>query len=177
MLKRLIPEERIGIGLALVALALGLAWATLYQRFWILSFLPWLLFFIVLIGFALGRGIDAVKDRDLPSNIRWRKGLAIPLIVGGVLMLDTLTERTFETSARLFLWTHQDELDAAEPKAGPGRPVALQFIQGVPDGGVAMIRSKVDPTRLDDGWHRWLVSEPINECRKLRGRDWLCWFD
>ena len=67
MLTRLVAEERIGIGLALLALALGLAWAALYQRFWILSFVPWLLFFIVLLGFALGRGIDAIKDHEPPS--------------------------------------------------------------------------------------------------------------
>jgi hypothetical protein len=177
VLRTLIPEEKIGIVLTLIAIVLGLSWAFLYQRFWVLSFLPSLLFFIVFIGFAVGKSIDAIKEPEVPAGLRWRKALAIPLMVGGFWTLDALTGLTSRASAYAFLWTHGDELAAAERLAGPGRPVALPYIQDVPDSGVAIIRSDVEPTRLSDRQQRWLVSEPINKCRRLQQRDWQCWYD
>jgi hypothetical protein len=177
VLRTLIPEEKIGIGLTLVAIVLGLSWAFLYQRFWVLSFLPSLLFFIVFIGFAIGKSIDAIKEPELSAGLRWRKALAVPLMVGGFWMLDALTGLTSRVSAQAFLLADPDAMKAAEQKAGPGRAVAMPYIEGIPDSGVAIIRSDLDPTLLPTSEQRGLVNENINGCRPLLGRDWLCSFD
>ena len=177
MLKRLIPEEKIAIGLTLIAASLGLSGAFLYQRFWVLSFVPSLLLFIVFLGFAIGKIIDAIKERDLAPARRWRKALVVPFLVGGFWTLDTLTALTSRTSAQAYLFTHRDAMDAAERRAGPGRAVAMRYIEGVPDGGVAIIRSNIDPTLLPTSEQLGLVNENINRCRPLLGRDWLCGFD
>lgn len=177
MLNRLIPEEKIGIGLALMAASLGLAEGYLYQRFWVLSVIPGLLLFIVFMGLAIGKTIDAIKDCDLPSSRRWRKALAVPLLVGGFWVLDGLTGLTSRTSAQAFVFAHRDAMIAAERKAGPGEAVAMRYLEGIPDGGVAIIRADHDPSRLPTPRQVDLVGEDINRCRPLLGRDWLCRFD
>jgi hypothetical protein len=177
MLKRLIPEEKIGIGLTLMAVSLGLAGAYLYQRFWVLSFIPILLLFLVFLGFTIGKIIDAIKDRDLSPSLRWRKALAVPLMVGGFWLVDGLTGFTSVASAQAFVFAHRDAMLAAEQKAGPGEAVAMRYLDGVPDGGVAIIRANLDPTKLPTKRQLKLVGENINRCRPLFGRDWLCGFD
>ncbi|UUR08062.1 hypothetical protein [Sphingomonas glaciei] len=177
MMARLIPEEKIGIGLTLLAMALGLAGAYLYQRFWILSFIPFLLLFIVFLGFAIGKIIDATKDRDLAPSLRWRKALAVPLMVGGFWAVDGLTALTSRTSAQAFLFSHREAMNAAERKVGPGQAVAMRYLEGIPDGGVAIIRSDLEPTRLPVQRQLELVGENMNRCRPLLGRDWLCGYD
>lgn len=177
MLRALIPEEKIGIGLTLVAIVLGLSWAFLYQRLWVLSLLPSLLLFIVFMGFAIGKSIDANKEPELPVRLRWRKALAIPFMVGGFWTLDALTGLTSRVSAQAFLLANRDAMTAAEQKAGPGRAVAMRYVEGIPDGGVAIIRSDLNPTLLPTSEQRGLVNENISCCRPLLGRDWLCGFD
>lgn len=177
MLKRLIPEEKIGLGLTLVAVSLGLAEAYLYQRFWVLSGIPSLLLFIVFLGFTIGKTIDAIKDRDLLPSLRWRKALAVPLMVGGFWLLDGLTGFTSFASAQAFVFKHRDAMLVAEQKAGPGQAVAMRYLDGIPDGGVAIIRANLEPTRLPTKRQLELVGENINRCRPLLGRDWLCGFD
>lgn len=176
-MRRLIPEEKIAIGLTLMAMALGLASAWLYQRLWILALVPSLLFFILFIGFALGRGIDAIKEPDLSRELRWRKGLAIPLLVGGFWVLDYATGLTSRTSALIALSAREDEMREAERAAGPGRPAAIRYIDGIPDGGAAFIRWNRDPSLLPVGEQIELVGENIHRCRRIGRRDWLCGYD
>lgn len=114
MLRALIPEEKIGMGLTLIAISLGLSGAYLYQRFWVLSLLPSLLLFIVFIGFAIGKSIDSIKERDLPVRLRWRKALAIPIMVGGFWALDALTGLTTRASAQVFILANREVMTAAE---------------------------------------------------------------
>lgn len=177
MLSRLIPEERTALFMVLVALVIGLSWATIYRLYWILSFIPWLLFYMVFLGFTVGKALDAFWDRDLTRGLRWRKALAVPLIVGSFMVFDGVTKLTSRTSAYLFLWTHEDELDAAERKAGIGRPAVLPYLKGVPDSGSAIIRSSIDPTKLARRRQQWLVSGTILSCHRLRRHDWLCSYD
>lgn len=53
----------------------------------------------------------------------------------------------------------------------------MRYMEGVPDGGVAIIRSDRDPTRLATAEQLAMVGEDINRCRPLMGRDWLCGYD
>ncbi|NJC05687.1 hypothetical protein GGQ97_001480 [Sphingomonas kaistensis] len=174
----MIPEERIGIGLTLVAVALGLGGAYLYQRFWVLSFVPVLLLIIVVIGFAIGKSIDAIKERELPARLRWRKAVAVPLMVGGFWTLDALTGLTSRASALGYLLANQDAMIAAQRDAGPGLAASIPYLQGVPDGGIRIIRhAGGDPADLSQAEHLRLTGERIQGCRRIGRRDWTCSYD
>jgi hypothetical protein len=166
--------EKIAIGAGLVLFATALLEPFLYQQLWILSIIPAGLIWILVLALATSSVISAFRDEHAEVP-RIRAGLAFPLAIATVLLLCGLGVPS-SASAWLHLQMHLAELTERERRAG-GRPVAIDYLEGVPDGGAKIVRSRINPKRLPVAEHLRLTGERIHRCRKLTGRDWVCGYD
>jgi hypothetical protein len=178
LLKRLQPNSRIGLALAASYLLLGACWAWLYNQVWIGALLPYLLYWIVALSCVAGRGIDAAKDPGLTGLASLRAIVVIPLLVVGAKVVDVAIAPGERLAAAASLAVRSGEMQVAQRRAGPGRAAAIHYMEGIPDGGAALIRhSGGNPEALPRREHSRLVGERIYLCLGIGRIDWICWYD
>ena len=178
LLTRLKPNELIGLVLAVIYLLLNAAWAWLYTRFGIGAIVPFLLYWIVAISCVFGRGIDAWNEPGLSRGATMRAILAIPLLVVGAKIVDVAVSPGDRIAAAIALSQRAEEVQLAQIEAGPGRAAAIPYLQGIPDGGVKLIRhAGGDPVRLSAEEQLRLTGERIGGCASIGGDDWICGYD
>jgi hypothetical protein len=79
--------------------------------------------------------------------------------------------------ASLYLLSHIEEMEQAQRAAGTGQPAAIEYVEGIPDGGQAIVRSDVLPSELSQRVQLKLTGERIKRCRRIIRGSWLCSFD
>ena len=178
MLRRLQANTWIGAALAAIYLILCAFWVWLYNRFWIFGGLAFLLFWIVALSTVFGRGIDAAKNPDLSSGAKMRAIIAIPLFLLAAKVVDVEWSLGVRVAARIAIEGRSAELEEAQRKAGAGQAAAIPYMEGVPDGGAALIRyAGGNPAKLAWAEQSRLVGENIYLCRTIGRSDWICWYD
>lgn len=107
------------------------------------------------------------------SHFRMHLGRFLPVMAMGAAMLlsaaalDAFSRHQMNAFAKL----HESKL------AGPP-PRAIVYREGIPDGGIAIIRSPgQNPEGFDHPAMLELTGEPIKSCASLSDRDWVCHFD
>jgi len=120
------------------------------------------------IGFSLRDGEDWSR--------KVRGAVAVPLALLSIpLLWFTGVGRVVGASA--FLATHRSEMGLAQAKAGSGQSAALPYIEGVFDGGVAIIWSPVPPRSLEVKVQLRLTGERIRACRAILFDAYACNYD
>ena len=170
----LLRVEKLAICAGLLLFATGLAGPYLFQRLWVFWILIVGLIWLMVLGLAASSVISAARDADAETP-RLRAGLAFPLAIATVFLLGALGVPSW-TSAWIHLQLHSAELAELESRTA-GKPIAIDYVDGIPDGGAKIIRSQTDPQRLPVSEHLRLTGERIHSCRKLTRRDWLCGYD
>jgi len=173
--KTLKSGERVALGLfALLVLSIMIHdW--MIRSIWVLWYVPLALLGgsgVLLAVFNFGVGLR--DGLDWPDKLR--SALAVPLALIGAALLSVLgVGRVLEAS--VFLIANQANMEVAQPEAGPGQPAALRYIEGVPDGGVAIIRSPVPPRALPVKVQMRLTGERIRTCRPILFAAYPCTYD
>ena len=152
------------------------SWAWLYRNLWALM-LPLVLILIcaaVLIAAVKAR--EVYCDEDLLPNAKVR---TIALLVGAILLplLSFGSGFGSQAEASAYLITHLDEMAEAQRGTAPGKPAKIDFLHGIPDGGLAIIRWDRKPTELSQQEQVSLTGERIKGCRRIIPDAWLCSFD
>lgn len=169
------PGERIASVLFAVLIASILIHDWMIRAMWVY----WLIALALIWGVAALLAIFNIgfSLRDGEGWVRKVRGaVAIPLaVICAALMSMTGVGRVVAASA--FHLVHRAELDRAQAQAGFGAPVALNFIEGIPDGGVAIIRSSVPPVNLPVRVQLRLTGERIRFCRPIIFAAYACNYD
>lgn len=175
---RLLANEWIGLGLALTYLFLGFAFVWLVEQISLFAILLYLLYWIVALACIFGRGVDASEERHLSRAHKVRAILAIPLLVTGAKVVDVAFAPGGRLAAAIALGQRSGEMRAAQREAGPGRAAAIGYQEGIPDGGVKLIRFAAgNPEDLPVEEHLRLTGERIKGCGPLGAEDWICSYD
>ena len=101
--------------------------------------------------------------------------------IGRILPLTTLVVAILLSSVAIGTLSNLQKKAFADSKndwlEGP-RPRAVVYRQGIPDGGIAIVRS---PGRNPEGFSQavmlQLTGERIKSCEKVSDLDWSCHFD
>ncbi|GAA4003191.1 hypothetical protein [Sphingomonas humi] len=177
MLSRLMPEERLALLLGAIYIFLNLIWKELYDRYWIFAAIPHLIFWIVVLAFAIDRAASARHKDHLPPQRR-RAAVAIPLVLGSLWFVETFVGVTPRLLAASSLALRSEEMADAQSKAGPGRAASIPYLEGIPDGGVKIIRyAEGNPKDLSQAEQLRLTGERIHGCKRIGRQDWLCGYD
>lgn len=175
---RLLPEERLALLLGATYLLLDASWWWLYTQVWIGVVILSLLFWILAISFAIGRGIDAWKEPELPRRHRARRIIAMPLTLLAVGSLVWTLAPGARLAAAVSLKLRGEEMRRAQTLVGPGRAAAIPYVECIPDGGIALVRyAGGDPALLPQSEQLRLTYERIQDCKPIGASDWMCWFD
>lgn len=175
---RLLPTERWALFLLSALIALRFVWDPLVRGLWILAFVPLGLAWLVGLLLALFGLGWALRDHDLWHD-RVRAAAAMPLaLILAVLLGGVASDAGRRASAALHLATHDSQMAAAQAREGAGNPALLPYIEGVPDGGVAIIRSSsLRPEELPGSEQLRLTGERIRHCGAIGGDDYVCGYD
>jgi len=174
---RLLPAERTAVVIFCLLLLGAALRAELYRRLWVLSLLPIGLLWLIALSLTVANLVSAVRDDGLTRAERMRKGAALPSAMVLFLLLSWVAALPERAAASVYLAMHKLELAAAIGQAGPEQAAAIPYIEGVPDGGVAIVHSPVvRPDRLSQEEQSRLTSERIRGCRRIIG-GWLCDYD
>ena len=173
----LTSNEKLAAGLFLVFCPayLGLDLAIRAAEASIVGSLIWLttwLIALLIAAFVATKAIFA-RPRWHPSGLRMKVGRVLPSVAlfVGVAVSWAATTELANARMRAFAAEHSHEL------AGPGAR-AIVYREGVPDGGIAIIRSQNrKPTEFSQALIADLVGERVQSCRRLDDRDWACRFD
>ena len=139
------------------------------------AFILWKISWVIIVFVALCAAVAAVffKPDYQSSHFRMHLGRVLPLIAMAASMLvssvalDAFSSRQMAAFAKL----HESKL------AGP-TPRAILYREGIPDGGIAIIRSPgQNPEEFDQPVMLELTGERIKSCTSLSDRDWSCHFD
>lgn len=139
------------------------------------AFLLWQLAWFVILAIAAVAALATLffKPDHHPSHLRMHLGRVLPLATLLVALLlnsaihDALSLRQMRTFAQL----HGAELVGHPPRA-------VIYRQGIPDGGVALVRSPGrNPESLPPEVMSKLTGEPIKSCEPISETDWSCHFD
>ena len=139
----------------------------------------WLIPLVIVWGIALLLAVFHIFFA-LREEEGWRRksraALAVPAaIILAVSLSVSGVGRVISASAYLFV--HRDEMARAQIEAGPGMPAAMRYIEGVPDGGVAIIRSLTHPLALPVKTQIALTGERIRGCRRILFDAFACPYD
>ena len=161
--------------LASAALLLSLRFFSdwLYIEFWflgaLLTFVVWVVAGLVAV-FSIGWAFDG---HEHPV----RRGLAMPL----TLLLVFFLSHPVGSFGRLVFArmeiAENRHLIEAEAALNPGRAISIPYIDGIPDGGVAIIRSAVDPRSLPAEERMRLVGETMHHCSSVKEGYFACSYD
>lgn len=171
----LLPNERFaGIVFSLL-LVTSFIEAAAYRSLWIFGAAMILLIWAFAIGVAIIKCSLALRDPDLRGSIKVRAAAAMPLAVIAALVVGRLIGPPVEAS--IYLAFHLDDMHRAQIAAGPNRPAAIHYVEGIPDGGVAIIRSRIPPNELESDEQVRLAGEDIHRCYRIVPDAWACGFD
>ncbi|GLR47860.1 hypothetical protein [Sphingomonas astaxanthinifaciens] len=178
MSRRLLPADKVAIGLGLMYLALKIGWAALYDRLWIGAGLIEGLFWILVLAFGLSHFIEAIRSAEPGLASRWRTAVSLPIVMTGLVLLNGATAAPARLSAALSLAARSSEMHFAEKAAGPGRAAAMPWVEGIPDGGVAIVRyASGNPVDLAMNEQLRLTGERIRHCRTIGPNEYICGYD
>jgi hypothetical protein len=104
----------------------------------------------------------AVRDPEIEGRRRVRAIASAPIAIALVLASKFGLSLGQRLEASAYLMFHRDEMMEAERRAAPGEAAEIKFVEGIPDGGLAIVR-----------WHK----EPIRNCRRIWPRAWLCHYN
>ena len=113
------------------------------------------------------------KPDHHPSRPRMQLGRTLPLVSLIVaLLLNSAIHGALSTrQLRTFAQLHSEELIGYPPRA-------VIYREGMPDGGVAIIRSPgQNPEGLPQRVMKDLTGERIKSCSSINDSDWSCHFD
>lgn len=173
MKSRLLPSERIAIVVLAVLMVPTFFSATLYRAFWFLGPLLLLLWGLALLIAVFHVGF-ALKDPHDGTAARLRAALAVPASVAVATALHLGVALGPRVEASAYLLSHSAGMDAAQREAGAGQPAALPYLEGVPDGGQAIIRSSEPPNNLPGEEQYRLTAGRITGCDRIIPDAWLC---
>jgi len=160
--------------LLVLGAALG---AELYRRLWVLALLLTALLWLIALSMMIANLVSAIRDNGLTSRERVRSGAAVPLAIALFLLLSWVAALPERAAASLYLTFHQAQFAVAVSHAGPTQAAAIPYLEGVPDGGVAIVHSPVvRPEQLSQEEQVRLTGERIHRCRRIVGA-WLCGYD
>jgi len=118
-------------------------------------------------------GVIILKPDPHPSAFRMTAGRVLPLIAlaSGLYLGSLASSALADYRMRAFAEDHGSELTGHEPRA-------VVYRAGIPDGGVAIVRStERNPETLEQGAMIDLTGERIKSCKRLNESDWACHFD
>lgn len=118
-------------------------------------------------------GVIILKPDPHASAFRMTVGRVLPLIAlaAGLYLSSLASGALVDHRMQAFAEAHGNELTGPEPRA-------VVYRAGIPDGGVAIVRStKRNPETLEQGAMIDLTGERIKSCRRLNESDWACHFD
>lgn len=170
----LLPIERLALLLFVLLFLFAGAQAWLYQRIWVGVLMLDVIVLLIVAGWTCLAVVEAFRRYDTVM-VRLRAAAAIPLAGVAAFLLAPLAARG---AAHVYLLQHQAELGAIRRKAPPGAAIAFPYLEGIPDGGVAIIDSpRGRPEALAQRVQLELTGERITGCSTLRGTIYLCNFD
>ena len=169
------PGERIAATLFVLLMSSVLIDDWMLRRLWVFWKIPlailWasaLIFAVIYVGVSLRDGEGWAR--------KVRGAVAIPLVMAGAALL-LLSGAGRVVAASVFLFAHGEEMEIAQARAGPGQAVAIPYLEGVPDGGVAIIRSAISPGALPVHVQMRLTGERIRSCRPILFAAFVCGYD
>lgn len=113
------------------------------------------------------------KPDHHPSRLRMQLGRTLPLVslIVALLLNSTIHSALSTRQLRTFAQLHSKELIGDPPRA-------VIYREGIPDGGVAIIRSPgQNPEGLSRSVMTDLTGERIKTCSAMNDSDWVCHFD
>ena len=169
------PGERIAAVLLVLLIGSILIHDVMIRSIWVLWIIPLALLWGSAALLALFNIGFSLRDGDGVSR-KVRGAVAIPLALTCAIVLS-LAGVGRVVAASAYLYAHRGEMDAAQAEAGPGQPVAMRYLEGVPNGGVAIIRSTVPPRALPMQVQLRLTGERIKFCRPILFAAYACTYD
>lgn len=139
------------------------------------ALLLWHICWAVIAVVALCAAVATIflKPAFHPARLRLHAGRTLPLagllagIVLGSVAMDTISTR----QQRTFADQNENALAGIAPRA-------VVYRQGVPDGGIAIVRSpKRNPEGFTQATMIELTGERIKSCQRISETDWSCHFD
>jgi len=171
------PTERAALVIFSLLFASTFVEGWLYRQFWILGFGALALLWFAAILAALVYTTVAIRDPALTGDARTRAVAAVPAALALVLFSKFGLDLGSRAEASGYLLIHSSEMRRAQERAGPMRPASINFLQGIPDGGEAIIRWNGDPTQLAQTDQVKLTGERIKRCSRIVPDAWLCGYD
>ena len=162
--------------IAFVALtAIELSYGPIANATWILGGLAWLLLWfvgIVLAGGGIMLALASASERPLH---RWRGALAMPLALAASAWLQ---RPAFDWGARLHAeWALRRDPSLMQAAAArPARPQLFTLVEGIPDGGSAIVYKPGPPPSMT-ALARQIAGRMISRCDRLRAAWYLCSLD
>jgi hypothetical protein len=175
-LQHLLPAERLALGIFAALITTSVLGAVLYRNFWILGSALVALVWVVAVLLALFNVLFAARDSGVSPSTRLRSAIAIPLALAAAYTLQFRVGIGPRAAASVHLAMHADQMRSAPLAAAPGRAASLRYLEGVPDGGSAIVTSRTDPTKLSTSEQLRLTGERIEDCLAIVG-GYLCSFD
>lgn len=172
----LLPPERVAIAAFVLLFATTFLWAALYRWLWFVGPLLILAIWFTVAVIALFNLGFAFRDPYPSWRQRLRAAAAIPLAISLVLLVNATVAIGPRVEASVYLKLHASEMERAEAAAAPSRPAVIPYVEGVPDGGQAILRSERNPMLLAEKTRNALVDGDMRVCRRIIGAAWLCSF-
>ncbi|WP_374139780.1 hypothetical protein [Sphingomonas sp. 32-62-10] len=162
--------EWFAVAMALLLLTSWFLYDYLVQSIWLLgALIAFGLWFIAVLGAIIGIGEGLIR-RDRA----WRRFAPAFVLVIALLLVSPVSSIGRWTLARLYLARHAEDFGPAT--AGGAR--SMRYIEGVPDGGRAIIHSpRQHPATFSSADMAALTGERIRDCQRLRNDDYLCGYD
>lgn len=135
------------------------------------SLLFWLVAFFIALCVALATVF--FKPNSSGSNLRDWVGRLLPLVVLIITSIGAnfISQEMIERNMKSFANQNEQLLSGTPPRS-------VIYVDGVPDGGIAIIRSPLsNPTGFTQREMVELTGERIKSCNRLDDRDWACRFD
>ncbi len=162
--------EWFAAALALMLLSSWFLYDYLVQSIWLLgALIAFSLWFIAALGAVVGIGEGLIRhDRE------WRRFAPAFVLAMALLLVSPVSSIGRWTLARLYLAQHADDFGPATASGAR----SMRYIEGVPDGGRAIIHSpRQHPASLSNADMAALTGERIRDCQRLRSDDYLCSYD
>lgn len=139
------------------------------------AFLLWHVSWVVIafVAFCAAFATIFLKPAIHSSNLRKLLGRILPLfgMMLGVFLSAVGMDTISNQQKRAFAELHVTELSGPPPRS-------VIYRQGVPDGGIAIVRSPGDnPEDFAQGLMLDLTGERIKSCEPITEVDWSCYFD
>jgi hypothetical protein len=168
----LLQFERVALVMFVLLLLGAFLYDPVYRALWILGAALIVGMWVLAGIFAIFGLVFAFSD-VAPALPRLRTAVAVPIALAAALLLS---RPVFDAGRWTFGYLHLrwNEDAYRDQLRRDGSPMAFRYVEGIPDGGVAIVHSR-GPLAPDQSWA--LIGEPIRRCDRLRGDFHLCSFD